>query len=119
MIKTWKGAEALSDFRLASLKKAIADAIGQNVGINAEFVYLLDMTEDFTPAEAKHYAALLEGATPSAPSSEGFFVTPRKGTISPWSTKASQILSIAGCAKVKRVELGLNPGDTDLILREL
>ena len=108
MIKIWKGAEALSDFRLASLKKAIADAIGQNVGINAEFVYLLDMTEDFTPAEAKHYAALLEGATPSAPSSEGFFVTPRKGTISPWSTKASQILSIAGCVKVRRVERGIH-----------
>ena len=108
MMTIWKGADALSDFRLAALKKAVGTALGREVRIAAEFTYLLDLAEDFDAKETERYAKLLEGATPAAPAADGFFVTPRKGTISPWSTKATQIFSTAGCAKVRRVERGIH-----------
>lgn len=113
MIILWKGAEALSDFRLASLERAVSAAMGRQVRIKSEFVYLLDLTEPFDGEESARYARLLEGATPAAPEAGGFFVTPRKGTISPWSTKATQILSIAGCAKARRVERGIHYSVSD------
>ena len=48
----WKGVEALSDFRLAALKKAVAGALGRKVRIDSEFVYLLDLAEPFTDEES-------------------------------------------------------------------
>ena len=109
MTTVWQGSEALSDFRLASLRKAIAEALGNGTEprISAYFIYLLDLSAEMDADESARCAALLEGATPNAPAAGGFFVTPRKGTISPWSTKATQILSIAGFAKVRRVERGI------------
>ena len=54
----------------------------------------------------KSYALL--GATGEFVAGEGLFVTPRKGTISPWSSKASDIFHNCGLTQVARVERGIH-----------
>ena len=48
----------------------------------------------------------LLGAVGPHGSRDGFFVVPRKGTISPWSTKATDILHNCGWKEIQRVERG-------------
>ena len=110
MTTVWTGADALSDFRLANLRKAIAEALGsaEEPRVAAESVFLIDASGAFSAADAGLCASLLGGATPGAPAHGGFYVTPRKGTISPWSTKATQIFAIAGLSAVRRVERGIH-----------
>ena len=114
MLKTLNGKPALSEFRLANLVGALeAAGAGSALKVTAEFIYLLDLAADLTPDEMARCSRLLEEADASEPPAGGFFVTPRKGTISPWSTKASQILDLSGFKKVKRVERGIRYTVTD------
>ena len=110
----WQGQEALSPFRLEAMAKSLSERLPARKGIKVEsrFIYLLDAAEALTDDETARAARLLD-ATPAPPPAGGFFVTPRKGTISPWSTKASQIFQISGIAKVKRVERGIRYVVTD------
>ena len=48
------------------------------------------------------------GADGHAQPRGGFFVTPRKGTISPWSSKATDIFRNCGLSSVNRVERGVH-----------
>lgn len=114
MMQIWKGGAALSEFRLVNLLNALSESFEEklDVRVSAEFVYLIDLTDELNAEETAVAAKLLE-AEPVAPSADGFFVTPRKGTISPWSTKASQIFEISGTRKVKRVERGIHYTITD------
>ncbi len=109
MVKIWHGGAALSQFRLDNLLSALSTGLGRgaDLRISAEFVYLLDLSDEFDAAELATACKLLE-AESVAPSADGFFVTPRKGTISPWSTKATQIFATSGITKVKRVERGIH-----------
>ena len=104
----WQGQEALSPFRLEAMAKSLSERLParKEIKVESRFIYLLDAAEALTGDETARAARLLD-ATPAPPPVGGFFVTPRKGTISPWSTKASQIFQISGIAKVKRVERGI------------
>ena len=116
----WQGQAALSPFRLEAMAKSLSERLPARKGIKVEsrFIYLLDAAEALTDDETARAARLLD-ATPAPPPAGGFFVTPRKGTISPWSTKASQIFQISGIAKVKRVERGIRYVVTDATGAEL
>ena len=116
----WQGQPALSPFRLEAMAKSLSERLPARKGIKVEsrFIYLLDAAEPLTDDETARAARLLD-ATPAPPPAGGFFVTPRKGTISPWSTKASQIFQISGIAKVKRVERGIRYVVTDATGAEL
>ena len=41
------------------------------------------------------------------PSTRVFYVSPRPGTISPWSSKATNIAKVCGLDRVKRIERGM------------
>ena len=117
------GAPALSDFRL---KKLIGEMSKQGVAIDAlsaEFVHFVDVSENLTEEETQVLEKLLTygPAMQAGAVKDGveLVVTPRPGTISPWSSKATDIAQNAGLNKVKRIERGIRyslPAGTDLSL---
>ncbi len=99
------GQNALSPFRLERLNARL-DALHRGVRVQASwFVYFLDA--DATPegAARQRLLAVLE-AQDAAPAPATLWVVPRLGTISPWSSKATDILHGAGF-QLRRVERGL------------
>ena len=102
------GYEAYSPFRMDAIKGAIArlaPGLGP-VDIDARWVYALQMTDQAFPAEELSRAGVLLNATGPCDEAD-FFVTPRKGTISPWSSKATDIFRNCGLKSILRVERGI------------
>jgi phosphoribosylformylglycinamidine synthase len=101
------GPPARSQFRLRKL----IDRFGGDVELYAGFVHLLDLTEALSDAELARVGALLRyGPAQGLPARVGrpvATVVPRLGTISPWSSKATDIFSICGLVGVRRVERGV------------
>ena len=102
------GSDAYSPFRLDALRAAIArlDPTLGPVDVDARWVYALQTDgESFDLGELKRAESLLnaEGDCCEA----AFYVTPRKGTISPWSSKATDIFRNCGLKSFLRVERGI------------
>ncbi len=77
--------------------------------IRAETIYVLARRADgaWTDQDRQRTLTLLDAVDETAPvAGEGFFVTPRKGTRSPWSSKATDIFHHCGLPQVLRVEHG-------------
>ena len=102
------GGDAYSPFRLDALKDAIAklDPGAGAVKIDAKWVYAVEEADGGAdPGELERASTLLnaEGLCDGA----DFYVTPRKGTISPWSSKATDIFRNCGLKSINRVERGI------------
>lgn len=121
-----RGAPALSDFRVQKLLQRLAQIAakselesGKESGLEiedvyAEYVHFAELTSPLSPPERARLGQLLHsgaqhGPTIPAhtPSGQLFLVTPRPGTISPWSSKATDIAHNCGMTKVKRLERGI------------
>ncbi len=104
-----KGSVVYKEFRLESLCKALGDALASDgvLSVESHYVYLLD-TEGTLAADSLERACTLLDAGVFTGFASGFYVTPRKGTISPWSSKATDIFSNCGMTCVKRVERGIH-----------
>ena len=99
------GQSALSPFRLDRLN-AHLDALHRGVRVQASwFVYFLDMDNAPEGGLRQRLLTVLE-AKDADPQPATLWVVPRLGTISPWSSKATDILHGAGF-EVRRVERGL------------
>ncbi len=105
-----RGNPALSDFRqqklLDRLRKAGIDA-GR---VEAEYVHFVDLEQSLAIDEMAILERLLEygpGLTGVTGEGSQFVVVPRPGTISPWSSKATDIARNCGLASVRRIERGL------------
>ena len=103
------GSDAFSPFRMDALKDAIAKAdpsVGY-IDIDAKWTYALEPEEGaaIEPAELERAASLLNANGPL--DDVDFFVFPRKGTISPWSSKATDIFRNCALKSIKRVERGI------------
>lgn len=69
---------------------------------------LLTYGDDYRLDSTKAFVAAQGGATDAATGSVGYWVMPRPGTISPWSSKASEIARICNLGElVKRIERGM------------
>ena len=105
-----RGAPALSDFRqikLLNSLKAINPAV-QNV--RAEFHHFVETEADLSDEELAVLNRLMTyGPKQHEEHFEGehFVVVPRPGTISPWSSKATDIAHNCGLNKIKRIERGI------------
>jgi phosphoribosylformylglycinamidine synthase len=110
IVKPWilEGGPAFSDFRLEPLVAAVAAWLPSFAGgrVEATWVYLVDLASGLD-AEARDRTMALLSAGPERPREGSFFVTPRKGTVSPWSSKATDIFRNCGLAAVRRVERGV------------
>ena len=103
-----EGLPALSPFRSDRLQARLRQIVPQLAITGGWHVYFLQMQAGAT-ADLTAIGRILE-ACPAQPAavagSSSRFVTPRLGTVSPWASKATEILAGAGHA-VKRVERGL------------
>ncbi|SOD39817.1 phosphoribosylformylglycinamidine synthase [Nitrosovibrio sp. Nv4] len=109
-----RGGNALSPFRLEKLAHALRTAAPQISRIYAEYWYFCATARDLQASEVAILEKLLKcapmgQATRRAEHAEGelLLVVPRPGTISPWSTKASDIVHHCGLDAVERVERGV------------
>jgi phosphoribosylformylglycinamidine synthase len=105
------GATALSEFRLARLLEKITAIAPKAAHMSTQWAYLISVKPGFVaeyrPAQDSRLAAILcarGGVSAPAPGSTRLWVVPRKGTRSPWSTKATDILASCGVQEVERVE---------------
>lgn len=105
-----RGAPALSMFRVQKLMEACENAALPIRQIYAEYVHLADLSELLDTNEYQQLEKILTyGPAIEAyiPQGSLLFVTPRPGTISPWSSKATDIAHNCGLGKVKRLERGI------------
>ena len=109
VITALRGASALSLFRIQKLaQKAAALGLPQ-AEIASEYWYFVSSTAPLDAAQTKKLQALLSAVrvdTPAAGQSL-FLITPRIGTISPWSSKATDIAHNCGLDGVERIERGM------------
>ena len=105
-----RGARALSEFRLAKLLALLKQIHPGVRGVRAEYWHFVEAAAEPVPAERALLERLLrygEGAQPEPPRGELFLAVPRLGTISPWSSKATDIARNCGLADVLRIERGI------------
>ncbi|WP_345868872.1 phosphoribosylformylglycinamidine synthase [Shewanella algae] len=105
-----RGAPALSAFRVQKLMQACEAAQLPVKQIYAEYVHLAYLSEALNPDDQAQLSKILTyGPAIESHEPQGtlLFVTPRPGTISPWSSKATDIAHNCGLKQVKRLERGL------------
>ncbi len=111
------GSAALSEFRLDKLQGRLRAADARVVRVRARFVHFVTVSAPLDAAALALLDRLLTygpqsesgdrepGAPTGAPPYE-LTVTPRLGTLSPWSSKATDITHVCGLGSVRRVERG-------------
>src|SRR5687768_10235532 len=111
----FRGVSALSAFRQEKLAAAINIFCSQVSHIYAEHWYFCTVSRDLKPEETRILENLLGCSRREAPEGgaaekeagrqddELLLVLPRPGTISPWSTKATDIVHHCGLSPVKRL----------------
>ncbi|MGB5612883.1 MAG: phosphoribosylformylglycinamidine synthase [Sedimenticolaceae bacterium] len=107
---TLRGAPALSEFRLNKLQKRLSAVVGEDVGLSAEYIHFVEFDGDLAGSDRQLMERLLDyGPAHGMTSEEGqlFLVIPRPGTISPWSSKATDIAHNCGLGQVRRIERGI------------
>ncbi len=111
------GNRAFSDFNKNKLLSQLQQSIPDLIDIHARYWHFAKTEETLSNEEESKLIELLEYGertdqdnedTPSRePAGELFLVLPRPGTISPWSSKATDILHNCGLTSVSRVERGI------------
>jgi phosphoribosylformylglycinamidine synthase len=106
------GALAVSDFRIAKLRPVLEKLNPGLADIRARFVHFVDLERDLDSHERTLLDRLLTYG-PREPegvaqiSGSEIIVVPRFGTISPWSSKATDIARVCGLEAVRRIERGI------------
>ncbi len=72
----------------------------------ADYFYILQIEEPLNADERARLVTLLQ-ASEDANLEADFYVLPRLGTISPWSSKAIDILRLCDLGKISRIERGI------------
>ena len=110
------GPSALSKFRTDKLLKSIAEFCADIIQVQASYVYFVDIESALSDQEQEILEELLEGPasfaqdqnkTSQTITSTLLWVAPRPGTISPWSSKATDIAHNCGLKKISRIERGI------------
>ncbi|WP_252179051.1 phosphoribosylformylglycinamidine synthase [Endozoicomonas sp. 4G] len=105
-----RGAPALSPFRSQKLLETLQQRIPEVTGVFAEYQHFVRIDEPLSHQEMNVLEQLLTyGPRMQEGECSGtlFLVVPRPGTISPWSSKATNIAENCGLSKVHRIERGL------------
>lgn len=105
-----RGAPALSDFRLKKLQDRISEASGIELQIYAEFYHFAELEQQLDDEQQSVLSRILRYGPALAshePQGQLVLVTPRPGTISPWSSKATDIAHNCGLQTVSRIERGI------------
>ena len=108
MVFELNGARALSDFRAARLLAALQRVSSNIEAVSGRFVHFVHTSRELTEAEKTRLGSLLDygDAAEDVRGDLTFMVVPRLGTISPWASKATDIVKNCGIEGVLRVERG-------------
>ncbi|MDH5356572.1 MAG: phosphoribosylformylglycinamidine synthase, partial [Gammaproteobacteria bacterium] len=105
------GSPALSDFRVQKLEQIISQQIDGVRGISSRYLHLIDVDENTL---SEHKRQILDSLLTYGPvqnqtslAGQSFYVMPRAGTISPWSSKATDIAHQCGLSQIRRIERGI------------
>ena len=106
-----KRQQGLSEFRLKALVELIKRDFSDIQSINCEDFFFCSLSEDSNElriqTEDRLSKILKAQVVKRELKADQFILIPRIGTISPWSSKATDILSNAGLKPLKRIEKGL------------
>lgn len=105
-----RGGVALSAFRLEKLIKGLEKTGITGLAPYAEYWHFVELNEPLTAAEEAKLGRILSyenEAEPTKAIGTMRLITPRLGTISPWSSKATDIARLCGLDKVARIERGM------------
>lgn len=108
MVFELNGARALSDFRAARVLAALQRVSSNIEAVSGRFVHFVHASRELTKAEEERLASLLTygDAAEDVRADLAFMMVPRLGTISPWASKATDIVKNCGIEGVLRVERG-------------
>ena len=108
-MKIYRGINAISEFRQLKLLKQLQAIDAAISGVEAEYIHLADTDRELSAADDKKLRQLTTYGTPFGGLAKGslYLVVPRPGTISPWSSKATDIIHNSGLHTVGRVERGV------------
>jgi len=106
------GTSALSAFRRERMFAEMQQRVPMLVSVEAIYWHFGQVASDLTPQEATILKRLLvygpkDDDDRIVPRGEVLLVVPRLGTISPWSSKATDIAHHCGLDKVRRLERGV------------
>lgn len=106
---TLLGRPAWSLFRLDRLHSELRRTLPRLAGVHNQSVYFVDCDKTLAPASLGLLERLLETAEPRTESGNAvhLLVVPRPGTLSPWSSKATDIAHRCGLHEIRRIEHGL------------
>ncbi|MEA7927905.1 phosphoribosylformylglycinamidine synthase, partial [Salmonella enterica subsp. enterica serovar Montevideo] len=110
MMEILRGSPALSAFRINKLLARFQAANLQVHNIYAEYVHFADLNAPLNDSEQAQLTRLLQygpALSSHTPAGKLLLVTPRPGTISPWSSKATDIAHNCGLQQVDRLERGV------------
>ncbi|MGK9173288.1 phosphoribosylformylglycinamidine synthase [Yokenella regensburgei] len=110
MMEILRGSPALSAFRINKLLARFQAAQLPVSNIYAEYVHFADVNDRLNEEELTRLQRLLKygpSLSSHTPSGKLLLVTPRPGTISPWSSKATDIAHNCDLAKINRLERGV------------
>ncbi|TLS75275.1 phosphoribosylformylglycinamidine synthase [Mariprofundus erugo] len=109
-IITLKGADALSDFRREKLVDAMRRQGMAPASVCAHYIHIAEVNDGWSDDDTLRLAQLLDHAPEvfgEHAADSLFVVVPRIGTISPWSTKATDIAGLCGLSALIRLERGV------------
>ncbi len=104
------GTSALSNFRINKLLAELQSVEPAIKAVSARFIHFVDIESELDDRQSVILKQLLAyGSTQLGEEMPGarLLVVPRSGTISPWSSKATEIAQRCGLFEVKRVERGI------------
>ncbi len=104
------GTDALSEFRKERLLRELQKIKPDISSVSTRFVHFINSEQSLAEPEVAILEQLLSygsGQSEHGISSQCFTVIPRPGSISPWSSKAKEIIHRCGLSSVKRIERGV------------
>jgi phosphoribosylformylglycinamidine synthase len=105
-----RGAPALSEFRTEKLLQRLQNAELPVTEVYAEFMHFVDVEQTLDDEATTVLTKLLTYGPALAahiPDGNLLVVVPRQGTISPWSSKATDIAHNCGLTQIHRIERGI------------
>ncbi|MFM9911956.1 MAG: phosphoribosylformylglycinamidine synthase [Methylophilaceae bacterium] len=105
-----RGSAALSPFRLDKIVSSLKSSAPRITHIYAEFWHFVWTKQTLNPTQKNTLQQILTYGpkmTEETPKGELLLVIPRPGTISPWSSRATEIAQHCGLEDVTRIERGV------------
>ncbi|HEY2451660.1 MAG TPA: phosphoribosylformylglycinamidine synthase [Scandinavium sp.] len=110
MMEILRGSPALSAFRITKLLARFQAANLPVSNIYAEYVHFAELNAPLSDQQHARLTQLLQygpSLSSHTPAGKLLLVTPRPGTLSPWSSKATDIAHNCGLTQIDRLERGV------------